>query len=126
MNVKAESSQGSFLNPLWSFLVMIPWPLMGLAACWGLSLFESVGESIFMFGGVTMILLLPLALLVNSVEVFGAIAVLVWLSVLYLPNVFEQRLTRLGISLPIIFVGQSLFSAIQAGLGFLIVLGKQV
>jgi hypothetical protein len=63
---------------------------------------------------------------VNSVEVFGAIAVLVWLSVLYLPNVFEQRLTRLGISLPIIFVGQSLFSAIQAGLGFLIVLGKQV
>jgi hypothetical protein len=126
VNVNTESFKESSLNLLWSFLVMIPWPLIGIVASWGLSLFESVGESIFMFGGVTMILLLPLALFVNSVWVFGAIAVLVWLFVVYLPIVFGHRLTRIGISLPIIFVGQSLFSAMQAGLGFLIVLGKQV
>ncbi len=116
----------NFTAQLRSWLVMLPWPLLGIGASWVLSLFDSAGEAIFMFGGVTMILLLPLALLVNSVWVFGALAGLVWVSVVYLPLLFGQRLARFGITPPIILVCQSLFSAMQAGLGLLIVLGKQV
>ncbi|MBL8892845.1 MAG: hypothetical protein JNL67_22905 [Planctomycetaceae bacterium] len=126
MTVEPKAFPTNFSAQFQSWLVMLPWPLMGIAVSWMLSLFESSGEAIFLFGGVTMILLLPLALFVDSVWLFGALAMLVWLSVLYLPLLGGQRLARLGINQPIALVCQSLFSATQAGLGFLIILGKQV
>lgn len=109
---------------LGSLLVMLPWPLMGIALCLGLSLFEESGEAVFMFGSVTMIFLLPLALVVNSMWIFGALSGLVWLLVLVLPFCFGKSSVLRKVSVPTVLVLQSLFSAIQAGVGFMVVIGK--
>lgn len=78
-----------------------------------------------MFGGVTMIFLLPLGLFVSSEWIFGVLIGLVWLVVLLLPLWFGKNSTHPGFHLRLMLFGQSLFSAIQAGLGFLMILGKQ-
>jgi hypothetical protein len=111
---------------LGSILVMLPWPMIGIAACLSLSLFEDLGEAIFMFGSVTMILLLPLAFVTDSMWIFGAMSGLVWLSVLLAPSYFGRNSNHPRFHIHAVLVCQSLFSAIQAGLGFLVVLGKQV
>lgn len=109
---------------LGSLLVMLPWPLIGIAFCQGLSLFEESGEAVFMFGSVTMIFLLPLALVVNSTWIFGALSGFVWIVVLVLPFCFGKSSILRKLSVPTVLVFQSLFSAIQAGVGVMIVLGK--
>lgn len=109
---------------LGSLLVMLPWPMIGIAACLGLSLFEESGEAIFMFGSVTMIFLLPLALVVDSMWIFGALSGFVWLLVLLLPLCFSMKSFHPKLHIQIVLVCQSLFSAIQAVVGFLVVLGK--
>lgn len=109
---------------LGSLLVMLPWPMMGIALCLGLSLFEESGEAVFMFGSVTMIFLLPLALVVNSMWIFGALSGFVWLLVLVLPFCFGKSSVLRKVSVPTVLVLQSLFSAIQAGVGFMVVIGK--
>ncbi len=107
-----------------SILVMLPWPMVGIAACLSLSLFEELGEAIFMFGSVTMIFLLPLAMVTDSMLVFGALSGLVWLSVLLLPFCFRRKFIQPRFHVHTVLVCQSLFSAIQAGVGVLVVLGK--
>ncbi len=102
----------------------MPWPLTGIAACWGLSLFEEPGEAIFMFGSITMIFLLPIAYLVNSMWLFGTLSCFVWLLVLCLPTYMQKSPIRLSFNYQAILACQSLFAAIQAGTGFLIVLGR--
>lgn len=116
-------SRGDLLG---SLLVMLPWPMIGIAVCLGLGLFEELGEAVFMFGSVTMIFLLPLALVTDSMWVFGALSVLVWVSVLFLTSFFRRRSLHPRFHLQIVLACQSLFSALQAGIGFLVVLGKQV
>jgi hypothetical protein len=111
---------------LGSILVMLPWPIIGIVACLSLSLFDELGEAIFMFGSVTMIFLLPLALVTDSMWIFGALSGLVWLLVLLLPSYFGRKSIHPRFRIHTVLVCQSLFSAIQAGLGFLVVLGKQV
>ncbi len=76
---------------LGSLLVMLPWPILGIAACLSLSLFDTSGEAVFMFGGVTVILLLPLALVVSEEWVFGVLIGVVWLSVLALPHFLASK-----------------------------------
>jgi hypothetical protein len=110
---------------LGSLMVMLPWPIVGIAACVGLSLFEESSEAVFMFGSATMILLLPLAFVVSSEWVFGILVAIVWLSVLLLPVCFGRKCLHPRFHVAIVFVCQSLFAAVQAGLGFLVVLGKQ-
>jgi hypothetical protein len=109
---------------LGSLLVMLPWPMIGIGVCLGLSLFEELGEAVFMFGSVTMIFLLPLALVVNSMWIFGALSVFVWLLVLVLPFCFGKSPIHRRFHFHTVLVCQTLFSAIQAGVGFLVVLGK--
>lgn len=110
---------------LGSLAVMLPWPLLGIVACMVLSLFEEAGEAIFMFGSVTMIILMPLALVVSSEWIFGVLSGMVWLSVLALPRCFPKKSLHPRFHVELVLVCQALFSAIQAGLGFLVVLGKQ-
>ena len=109
---------------LGSLVVMLPWPMIGIGVCLGLSLFEELGEAVFMFGSVTMIFLLPLALVVNSMWIFGALSVFAWLLVLVLPFCFGKSPIHRRFHFHTVLVCQALFSAIQAGVGFLVVLGK--
>jgi hypothetical protein len=110
---------------LGSLLVMVPWPMLGIAACLGLSLFEKSSEAIFMFGSVTMIFLFPLAFVVSSEWIYGTLIGIVWLLVLFLPLCFGKKSLHPRLHVELVLVCQSLFSAIQAGLGFLVILGKQ-
>ncbi len=77
---------------LGSLLVMVSWPMLGIAVCWGLSLFEKPSEAIFMFGSVTMIFLFPLAFAVSSEWIYGTLIGIVWLLVLFLPLCFGKRI----------------------------------
>lgn len=109
---------------LGSLMVMLPWPILGIAICLGFSLFEEFGEAVFLFGSVTMIFLLPLALVVNSMWIFGTLSGFVWLLVLFLPFTFGKSSILRKLNVQTVWVLQSLFSAAQAGVGFMIVLGK--
>jgi hypothetical protein len=108
-----------------SLLVMVPWPTLGIAACLGLSLFEESNEVVFLFGSVTMIFLLPLAFVVSSEWIYDILIGIVWLLVLFLPICFGKKSLHPRFHVAIVLVCQSLFSAIQAVLGFLVILGKQ-
>lgn len=116
--------------PRWSilrsFLVMLPWPMLGIGVCLGLSIFEEASEAVLMFGGLTLIFSLPLGLVVSSEWIFGALIGLVWLLALVLPLWFDEKAMHDKFNVVAILAGQSLFSAIQAGLGFLMILGKSV
>lgn len=107
-----------------SLMVMLAWPILGIAICLRLSLFEEFGEAVFLFGSVTMIFLLPLALVVNSMWIFGTLSGFLWLLVLFLPFTFGKSSILRKLNVQTVWVLQSLFSAIQAGVGFMIVLGK--
>lgn len=109
-----------------SLAVMLPWPILGIWACLSLSLFEKSTEAIFMFGSVTMIFLFPLGFVVDSEWVWGALIGVVWLLALLLPVCFRRKSLHPRLHVQLVLIGQTLFSAIQAGLGFLIVLGKQI
>ena len=115
------------LGAFWvSLAVMLPWPILGIWACLSLSLFEKSTEAIFMFGSVTMFFLCPLGFVVDSELVWGVLVGVVWLFALLLPLCFRRKSIHPRFQVPIVLIGQSLFSAIQAGLGFLVVLGKQI
>ena len=107
-----------------SLLVMLPWPLLAISACSGLSLFEQPNEAAFMFGSVTMIFLLPLALVVTSEWIYGVLIGVVWLSALLLPLCSRTRSLHPRYHVQLVLVGQAIFSAAQAAFGFLVVLGK--
>ena len=109
-----------------SLVVMLPWPLFGILACLALSLFEKPSESMLMFGGVTLVFLLPLALITNEQWVYELFIGILWLVVLLAPLWFSRKIVHPRFNMAIIFVLQSLISAVQAGLGFLFILGKGV
>ncbi len=78
-----------------------------------------------MFGSVTMIFLLPLALVVSSEWIYGVLIGVVWLAVLLMPLSFREKSLHPRYHVRLVLIGQTLFSAAQAGFGFLVVLGKQ-
>ncbi len=77
-----------------------------------------------MFGSVTMLFLIPLAFIVNSMWLFGTLSCLVWLLVLLLPAYARMQFFHSSSHNQHVLVYQWLFAAIQAGAGMLIVLGK--
>lgn len=79
-----------------------------------------------MFGGVTLFFLLPLALITNEQWVYAVIIGTLWLVVLLAPLWFSRKIAHPRFNMAMIFVLQSLISAIQAGLGFLMILGKGI
>lgn len=111
---------------LLSFVVMIPWPTAGIALTQ--SFFDNAWEVYFMFGGLTAI---PVAILSVpfggfSNEAFGRILLVVWGLVVVVPPalVFATRPTRTLIVIAL--TSQLIFSLIQAALGALMVIGKDV
>ena len=111
---------------LGSLLAMLPWPLLGIAACYVLGLFEKATEVVMMFGGVTLVFLLPLGLFVTSEWIFCVLIGIVWLIVLLLPLCFGKRILSSPRRVLALLACQALFSASQSGLGFLLMLGKQI
>jgi uncharacterized membrane protein SirB2 len=109
-----------------SMLIMALWPMIAFGLCAVSSIFEQSSDFILLFGGVTLLFLLPLGLLDPPDWIFSATIGLVWMIVLVLPVVLaaSQRVSRK--KLVIAFVLQAVFSAMQAGLGLLMLAGRQV
>lgn len=108
-----------------SLLVMLPWPILGIAACVGLSLLEKPSEAIFMFGSITMIFLLPLGIVEVPEWIYGILMGIVWVLVLFMPLGFRRVSFHPTFHIGLVWVGQTIFSACQAGFGILLLLGKQ-
>jgi hypothetical protein len=72
-----------------------------------------------------MFLLLPLGFVVSSEWIFSVLIGVVWLFALALPLRFGKNASHPRLFLLRMRVCQSVFSAIQAGLGFLLILGRQ-
>ena len=114
------------LRTLWvSLLVMLPWPILGITACMALSLLEKPEESLFMFGGITMLFLIPLAFVATAEWIYGILIAIVWLSALLLPLGFRKRSLLSRFYVGAVWGCQLLFSASQAVVGFLVILGRQ-
>jgi hypothetical protein len=73
-----------------------------------------------------MIFLLPLGFFVSSEWIFGILVGIVWLTALLLPFGFRKKSLHSKHHVAIVLACQSLFSALQAGLGFLVILGKGI
>ncbi|XZE54324.1 hypothetical protein SH139x_000283 [Planctomycetaceae bacterium SH139] len=110
---------------LGSLLVMLPWPMLAIGACLSWSLLDTISESVLVFGGITMLFLLPLGFFVSSEWIFGVLIGCVWFFVLLLPLWFGKKPKQQKFGITVVYCCQSVFSAIQAGLGFLMILGKQ-
>lgn len=121
-----KSSANPWIVFLGSLLVMLPWPLLGIGACSALSLFEKSNEAVLMFGGVTLFFLIPLGLIVESEGVLCVLIGIVWLLALVLPPWIGRKSRHTRFNPAVMLICQCCFSAIQSGLGFLLVLGKQV
>ena len=109
-----------------ALIAMLPWPAIATGICLIGSLFEEANECVLLFGGVTLIFLIPLGLFGTPEWVYPTLIVIVWLVALVVP---PQIVLTKGWSktiLYVVFALQALFSAAQAGLGLLMVLGKYV
>lgn len=109
-----------------SAILMLPWPAMAAGVCLSRSMFDENSEAILMFGGVTLLFLLPLAILGAAEWVFGILIGIVWLSVFFLPHWLAKRGWKACDNLAFVFVAQTAFSVVQAALGALMVLAKGV
>lgn len=79
-----------------------------------------------LFGGVTLIVLLPIGMLDPPEWVFAIIFVFVWVLVLLLPTlILASRKRRQGYPV-VAYTLQAGFSIAQAGLGMLMILGTSV
>lgn len=104
---------------------MIPWPALATVACLVWPIVDKPSDMILNFGGITLLMLLPLGAFNAPEWVFGLLIVLVWLFVLLSPALLSH--SRQAFARPAIFVGlQLVFSLSQAALGFLMLLTKGV
>lgn len=112
------------LRALWhSLVVMLPWPVLGIAASLGLSLFENSSDAIIMFGGATMFLLLPLGFVVSSEWIFwcadrSGMVVCSCPAASFRKKVLtSQTLSTTSASLPIGFLGDPSWAWVSADHG---------
>lgn len=109
-----------------SVVAMAPWPMIAYGLCMMGSIFEQPSDSILLLGGVTLLLMLPLGLLDPPELVFGVTIGLVWMTVLVLPVLLAAGARLSRNKLAVAAVLQAVFSATQAGLGLLMLAGRQV
>jgi hypothetical protein len=109
-----------------SLVIMAPWPMIAFGLCTMGSIFEQSNDFILLFGGVTLLFMIPLGLLDPPEWAIIAAIGLAWMIVLVLPVVLaaRQRLSRK--KLVVAYVLQAVFSATQAGLGLLMLAGRQL
>ena len=111
-----------------SLAAMVIWPALGIAGGMALNVFERPDEYGLLFGGVTMFAALPLAFIPGMPEItFVVIGVGVWLAALVYPPLRwvsgrEDGRRRAVLTL----VAQSVFSLAQAGMGLVLLIGKDV
>jgi hypothetical protein len=108
-----------------SLVAMLPWPLIAIGLCHWLSIFERAGEVPFLFGGVTLLFLIPIMLIAPPPEwLVDTIIVTIWMLVLILPALVVARRRQSWTNVILMFTLQAAFSLLQAGLAFLMMCGK--
>jgi len=108
-----------------SLAVMVPWPLVGIALTRGL--FDQPDEAVWLFGGVTGMALAPLALVVELTNtVFWVVILGVWCIALVVPAVIVLRIRSSRTAVAVLLSSQAAFSLVQAAMGALMILGKDV
>ena len=112
---------------LYTLLVMAPWPIIGIVATNSMRVLDRTDEITFLFGGISLIFLIPLAFVIPmSDTAFGTLAYVIWgLSAVLPPVIVVRRATRLS---PLIWMLGTLsaFSLVQALMGGLMLLTKSV
>ena len=110
---------------LGSIAVMAPWPLLGILLTH--TSFDRSSEAFMLFGGFTLFPLMLLALFGTVPEaVFIVILMLVWLAAAVVPGLWLGRRLRSWPAIVALLVVQVVFSIAQAGMGALLVFGKNV
>jgi len=109
-----------------SFIAMLPWPLITIGICVAGSLLEQDSDPALMLGGLTTIFLLPIGVFDPPNWVFISIAIFVWILVLVIPALIAccWNLTKEHQCLA--YILQAGFSIAQAGIGLLMLLGRNV
>jgi hypothetical protein len=104
---------------------MAPWPLVGILLLQ--AQFDQASEAFMLFGGITLFPLMLLALFGTVPEaVLIVILMLVWLAAAVVPGLWLGRRLRSWPAIVALLVVQVVFSIAQAGMGALLVLGKNV
>jgi len=108
-----------------ALLAVVVWPLLGIAV--SNSMFNNSSEAVLLFGGFTALLLLPVYIFVDLGETgFGIAIIAIWILFWIVPSVWYSSRPRPRRSQIWFLVILSAISFAQAGLGFLMILGKQV
>ncbi|HMN97562.1 MAG TPA: hypothetical protein PKC43_13800 [Phycisphaerales bacterium] len=122
---KAGTLVGGTTISVASLAVMMPWPLLGIMLT--RSLFDGQAEAFLLFGGVTLLPLMVIALFGSiSERALIAIFMLVWLAAAVLPGLWLRRRLRSWSALGVLLGVQSAFSLAQAAMGALMIIGKNV
>ena len=111
---------------LGSLIAMVPWPVLAISLGTLGSMFEQASDFTLLFGGVTMIFLLPIGVLDPPEWVIALIFAFVWIVVLFLPVLVLARRERRKAHMALFFILQAGFSIAQAGLGLLMIAGRHV
>ena len=128
MNTPTQSEKRGRHSPAFfalTFVAVIVWPLLGIAA--SLSMYDDISEAAILFGGFTAVLLLPVYMVFPASETLYAVAIIaIWLLVWIVPSVWFTSKPRTRGSQFLFLAILSGVSFAQAALGFLMILGKSV
>lgn len=121
--IRGEAPVRTLALCLGSVVVMVVWPLLGIGLLH--TSFDKASEAFLFFGGITMFPLMVLALFGSVPEqVLIVLILLVWMAIALLPHLWLRRPTRSWTAVGALFVVQTLCSLAQAGMGALLILGK--
>ena len=121
----AEAKPGVLFVFAGSVVAMLPWPLIAIGLCQWLSIFDRAGEVPFLFGGVTLLFLIPIMFIAPPPEwLVDTIIMTIWILVLILPAFVVARRRQSWSNVILMFTLQANFSLMQAGLAFLMMCGK--
>lgn len=117
--VHRQQPRGPFKTLLTSFAVMAPWPLVAFLLVQ--SMVGRADEVALLFGGITMIFLLPVFLIApNANLILVILVVAVWIIVCIVPAFIPKWRNKNA------YIVQTCFALGQALLGGLMLLGKAV
>ncbi|MEO1524505.1 MAG: hypothetical protein AAFX06_03675 [Planctomycetota bacterium] len=105
-----------------SLLGMTLWPVLGVAVSY--TMFDAPSEALLLFGSFIMIVLIPIYAVTASELVLGGLVIAIWLGIWTGSSLWMASWPRRGQLGGLLIL--SLLSLMQAGLGFLMILGKAV
>lgn len=110
---------------LLSFVLMIPWTVLGIVLSY--SSWDHYSEIVLLFGGVTTIVSFPFLIFIPYAEIILVISILaLWFFVLIGPVFLLNNNRPLFQSNAMLLTLQTGFSCIQSALGVLMIWGKYV